>query len=252
MATLNLDTQALYASFAAFAQTLPDKSRYQKTDLFNPAVRLHDADNIAIYYVPGDYINKYAKIHLLGITPGWTQMEIFYRAARTAILKGNSPMDASHEAKRQARFAGSMRANLIAMLNRLEITQYLGIACASSLFSSNEHLIHTSSVLRYPVFVEGRNYSGHQFHPLRHKALTQMIDTLLVPELQQTHNAFIVPLGNIVGQILQHLVDTQRLDARRCCFGFPHPSGANGHRQRQLSENRPHLMRQMQQWFGQK
>jgi hypothetical protein len=34
----------------------------------------------------------------------------------------------------------------------------------------------------------------------------------------------------------------------RCLFGFPHPSGANGHRAAHFAQNEPALRRDLAQW----
>ena len=44
--------------------------------------------NISCYYAPFDYVNKEAKIILVGITPGATQMNRSLNAARAALEKG--------------------------------------------------------------------------------------------------------------------------------------------------------------------
>ena len=66
-------------------------------------------------------------------------------------------------AKQAAAFAGSMRTNLLQMLDELGVPRRLGLDSASDLFGCGWDLIHTTSILRYPVFLGDmeRNYTGH-------------------------------------------------------------------------------------------
>ncbi|MNG08705.1 hypothetical protein D3C84_920820 [compost metagenome] len=47
--------------------------------------------------------------------------------------------------------------------------------------------------------------------------------------------ALIIPLGVNVENVLRQLVAENQLEEERCLWGFPHPSGANGHRHRQFA-----------------
>ena len=53
-----------------------------------------------------------------------------------------------------------MRNNLVALLDSIGLNQALQIATTGSLWEADAHLIHFTSVLRYPVFIDGKNYSG--------------------------------------------------------------------------------------------
>lgn len=64
------------------------------------------------------------------------------------------------DAKIFASFSGPMRANLVAMLDSIGVNHRLGILSTSTLWNSDANLVHFTSALRYPVFVDGMNYSG--------------------------------------------------------------------------------------------
>ncbi len=70
-------------------------------------------NNIRIYYAPFDYINRKAKIMIVGITPGFQQMQQSFQA----IKLGKS----LKEVKDLSSFKGSMRTNLIKYLDKLKI-----------------------------------------------------------------------------------------------------------------------------------
>ena len=47
----------------------------------------------------------------------------------------------------------------------------------------------------------------------------------------------IVPLGKTVSSVLRVLSDEGLIPPSPCLFGFPHPSGANGHRRTEFAAN---------------
>lgn len=240
--------QNLFDDFAPLIRALPDRERLNKDDLLTTEFRMHQDERLAIYYAPFDYLNEDAKVAVVGITPGWNQMEIAHRSARRDLHDGLAPNEALRRAKQQASFAGSMRRNLISMLDDLELPAYLGIDSTETLFTVHRSLLHTTSAIRYPVFVKGRNYTGHSPNPLKTAPLRFLIENVLIEELQLVHDAIIIPLGRSVSEALSHVADAGQLDRNRCLRGFPHPSGANGHRKRELLERRERLRRQLKEW----
>ena len=126
---------------------------------------------------------------------------------------------------------------------------YHGARAAAELFGEARHLLHTASAIRYPVFVDGdKNYTGSPL-PEKSPFLMQFARTILASELQALGDAVIVPLGKSVEGVLRALSYEGRLSADRWLSGFPHPSGANGHRVRIFSENRLSLRAQVQRMF---
>ncbi|MBI3757817.1 MAG: hypothetical protein HY267_07570 [Deltaproteobacteria bacterium] len=241
-----VETHNLFDRYALLIRALPSRERLEKADLLIPEFRLHHDGQLDVYYAPVDYVNETAKVMLLGITPGWTQMEIAYRNVRHDLLDGLSTSEVCQRAKKQASFAGSMRKNLTAMLDGLGVPALLGIPSSESLFSEHRVLLHTSSAIRYPVFVHGRNYAGHSPQILDTPALRWFIDNLLVKELRQVPQAVIIPLGRSVSTVLEYLADKKSIERDRCLLGFPHPSGANGHRVREFEEYRGRLAKQLE------
>ena len=184
--------------------------------------------NIEIYYAPFDYINQKAKIMIVGITPGFQQMLQSY----LVINEGNS----LKMVKDQSSFKGSMRVNLIKFLNELEVNKYLKIKSCESLFNKDSNLVHTTSLVKYPVFDKGKNYSGSNI--LKKKILINFIEKNFVKELRKLQDVIIVPLGNTVSSTIDHL--NEKFDLKLKCFlkGFPHPSGLNGRRNQQFIEKK--------------
>ena len=236
----------MFARFESTLRALPSRSTYAQSDLLIPELLISSEDRLCMYYAPIDWTNHNAQVVLLGITPGWTQMELAYRGAAAPIAARASPETVVRAAKSLGAFAGSIRNNMLRMLDDIGLPQALGIAASSELFGSASALLHTTSVIRYPVFVETRNYTGTPA-PMTSPMLAEMARTILVSELKSVPSALIVPLGKAVEGTLDTLAREGSLNPNRWLSGFPHPSGANGHRVRIFNENRRSLARQTQQ-----
>ena len=228
---------------------LPQAARYSHIDLLTDDFLVASDGNLAIYYAPFDWINTSARLVVVGITPGWGQMQESFQAFKTALDEGLSVDQAFEAAKKQASFAGSMRRNLVSMLSDLGVPSLLGIKAATSIFTDRADLIHSTSAIRYPVFVDGNNYSGHRPTIDKSNVLRRFVVELLRPELAALESALVIPLRGAVEIALRMLIDLGDLDERRVLFGFPHPSGSNGHRGRQFAERKADLEHKAAVWF---
>lgn len=236
------------AGYADYIRTLQG-DKLTKEQLFAPELLLEEQGKLSIYYVPYDYVNEAAKLMIIGITPGFTQMETAIRVARDALLDGVPLSDIDRRAKVAGSFAGTMRANLIKMLDAIGIPELLGAEGGAELFGEQRDLIHTTSAVRYPVFIEGRNYTGHGPFIMQSPLLSGYTRTILLDELDRVGDALVIPLGKAVADVLRVFVQEGRLDGERCLFEFPHPSGANGHRWKQLEQFGDKLAVQAAEWM---
>ena len=241
-------TGGLLGRFAPLIRSLPARAPLERGDLLVPGFRLHQDGALAVYYAPFDHVNERARVVVVGITPGWAQMEISFRQARTDLLGGRPLPEVAERAKYAASFAGSMRTNLVAMLDGIGVPGALGIESTAILFGAHRALLHPTSVVRYPVFVGGANYTGHKPRLLVHPLLRDYAFGPFAGELRRTGDALVVPLGRAVSEVLAALSDNGVLQAERCLLGFPHPSGANGHRLREYTATRDDMVRQVQAW----
>jgi hypothetical protein len=230
---------------------LPCNRELLRSELLISELRLYQERNLEIYYVPFDYLKPDAKLLVLGITPGWTQMELAYRFFRNALEQNKTWVEIYSDIEKSASFAGSMRMNLVSMLDELQVPSHLGIASSAFLFGEHHHLIHTTSAIRYAVFVNGENYTGHNPKILNHSKLREFVDTILIEELTQVPDALIIPQGKAVSEVLMYLIRKGQLKAERCLLNFPHASGANGHRKKQFSASRTIMEEQISKWFQQ-
>lgn len=219
-------------------RNLPVKGMYEKKDLLTDEFLYAKDGKVEVYWAPFEFVNKVAKVIILGITPGWTQMELAFNYVRHHIDREDYEQLISN-AKNNASFGGTtMRKNLIDMLDGIGLHNYLNITSSEQLFHDKHSLLHTTSVLRYPVFIDGENYSGSTPKIFSQDIFLNMIDELLVSELNQMKNAVIIPTGKVVSDVLKFLVDEGKIAHETILFNFPHPSGANGHRKEQYENNK--------------
>lgn len=203
-----------------------------------------------MYFSPNnETVNPRAQVVLIGLSPGFTQMEIAYRKAKEGLLIGKSLQEVSEQVKAEASFAGSMRIHLLEMLDQLRLAELLEIPSIESLFAEHRALLHTTSMLRYPIFKRGQNYTGHQPAVLSSPWLTSFITHDLAEEVAYCRDAFFIPLGNCVSEAIRPLVNQGLLTQDQCLFGFPHPSGANGHRHKQFARHQEEFRHVLCNWF---
>ena len=230
-----------FETYAPAIRILPEQ--VGREDIMNGRFQLEKTDGLNMYYAPhNEWVNDKAKIVIVGITPGWTQTKLAFEAAGAALRAGASGKKACIEAKRAARFAGAMRRNLISMLDALGLAETFQIDSAEALFHSSEDLLHTTSLIKYPVFKQGRNYTGHSPKIGNSPMLSKYVYEQFPKELAQTKAPMLlIPLGNAVGEVLKELEQDGKIHASHCLYGFPHPSGANGHRLKQFAAEKERL-----------
>ena len=205
--------------------------KINKSTITNNKFLVKKEGNIKVYYAPFDYINSKAKIMIVGITPGFQQMLQSFQV----INEGKS----LKEVKDLSSFKGSMRTSLIKYLDELEVNKKLKIKSCESLFNKDSKYLHTTSLVKYPVFDKGKNYSGANI--LKKKILIEFIEKNFLKELKTLKKAIIIPLGNTVSSTIEYL--NNKYDLKLACFlkGFPHPSGANARKNIQFKENKRNM-----------
>ena len=114
----------------------------------------------------------------------------------------------------------------------------LDVSSSQVLFDDERAHLHSTSILRPPVFVAGKNFTGHASVVTQSALASAMVRGIFLPELASLPGALIVPIGDYVSGLLQELAADGLVDAKRCLFGFPHPSGANGHRKSRFEKQR--------------
>ena len=220
----------LFKRFAPIIQSLTSAELNGSQSLMEK-MRLSQDANLTICYAPLEYINTSAKVVIVGITPGQTQMVNAIKEARRQLDLGADDATVLRAAKQVGAFSGTMRPNLVALLDRIGVQQWLGISSCDELFGggSASHFVQTASVLRNPVFLDGNNYNGTP-NMARQPMLRESLMSHFGQDARLFPNAVFIPLGDKVSDALGYLADQGRLDRSRILEGLPHPSGANAER----------------------
>jgi len=207
--------------------------KINKSTIINSKFLINAENNIKIYYAPFDYVNPKAKLMIVGITPGFQQMLQSFEV----INEGKS----LKEVKDLSSFKGSMRTTLVKYLDDLCVNNTLKIKSCESLFDKDSKYLHTTSLVKYPVFDKGKNYSGVNI--LKKKILLDFIEKNFLKELKTLKKSIIIPLGNTVSSTIEYL--NNKYDLKLRCFlkGFPHPSGANARKNIQFKENKSSMIK---------
>lgn len=185
--------------------------------------------NIEVCYAPFEFVNPMARVVIVGITPGRTQMLNALKEARRQLDQGADAITCLIAAKQTGGFSGAMRPNLIELLDCIGIHSWLGIRSCAELFGGSSRLVQTASVLRNPVFINGDNYNGTP-NMTKHPFLREQLLSNFGKDIKALPNAVFVPLGDKVGDALQFLSKQGLLDRDRIIDGLPHPSTANAER----------------------
>lgn len=222
---------------------LPIKNKYTKEELLIDDFLIEKENNTEIYYAPhNEYVNPKAKIFIVGITPGFEQMSTAISTARKCLRENTDIDNIKYECKRNGRFSGSLRKNIISMLDEVKLNEGLDIDSCSELFEDKDHLLHTISLIPYSVFVKGRNYTGHTPKLIKSEFLMKYIYDNFLEDYSKLDDVLIVPLGKAVEEVLDELVSKNIIKEEQILRGFPHPSGANGHRLVQLEDNKESMI----------
>lgn len=232
---------------------LPIKNKYTKDELLINDFLVDKENNIEIYYAPhNEYLNPNAKVFIIGITPGFQQMSTAIATARKEFENNSDIEDIQYKCKVAARFSGSLRKNIITMLNDIELNKILGIKDCSELFEERDYLLHTISLIPYPVFVKKENYTGHTPKLIRSEFLMKYVYENFINEfkkLNEPEKILLIPLGRAVEEVLLKLKSDGIISENQILLGFPHPSGANVNRVVQFEENKDNMIKFVKMHF---
>ena len=191
----------------------------------DPELLLDASGPVKVYYAPFEYINPCARIVLVGITPGPTQMVNANNEARRVLLAGKSNGDAIQAAKIVGAFSGEpLRSNLINQLNHWGFHKWLGLGDSAELFSTARQLVQTTSLVRYPAFVNDDDYRGTP-DMTKHPMLRKYVLEHFAAEVEQLKDAVFVGLGPLVLKVLDRLCQEGVINTDRVIGGMLHPSG---------------------------
>ena len=225
-------------------KSLPIKNKYTKEEILTQDFLIDKDNRLEIYYAPhNEYINSKAKIFIIGITPGFQQMSTAMATAREGIENGKSIEEIKYDCKVAGRFSGSLRKNIISMLDEINLNKSLNINSCDELFKEKDYLLHTTSLIPYPVFFKGNNYTGHSPKLMKSEFLMKYVYENLIENIEKLGDVLIIPLGKAVEEVLDDLVNKNIIEKDQILRGFPHPSGANAHRLTQLRDNKENMIK---------
>ena len=183
----------------------------------------------SMHYIPFEHVNPAARIVVVGIAPGFAQWKIAMREAQRRLRAGAPQDEVLRAARLAGAFSGAIRPNFIALLDAIGVQRWLGIASCASLFDLDAQLVQISAILRHPVFVDGRNYSGTP-GMAKLPFLREQVLRYFAHEAAQLPDALYIPMGGSVAEGLDWLVREGVIRRDRILHGLPHPSGANAER----------------------
>lgn len=172
--------------------------------------------------------------------------------ARKCLYDNRKLEEIPYICKREGRFYGIIRKNIINMLDELELNKPLGLESCGGLFDESDYLLHTTSLIPFAVLINRKNYTGYSPKILKNSMLQSFLSGYFVPQAAAVQEALIIPLGKGVEEVLQVISSKGIIKKENILLGFPHPSGANGHRLRQFEENKEKMKAIIHDFFPNK
>ena len=164
-----------------------------------------------------DYVNPKAKLVIVGITPGESQM------------KASRDRKTAEEIKRENAFAGIMRNNLVKMLDAIGVNKLLKIKTCDTLWSTDFDKVQMTSLLRNATYYNGKMFKGTPSILNTPKLMDELMSGFVEHDCRKCKNAILyVALGRSVKKVLEWLEQSKKLNAP--IVTIPHASGSNGGR----------------------
>lgn len=213
---------SLFSKFAPLLRAMTETEL--SSEIEAPRILLIDSavstgKRVDVAFAPFDHVNLDAKIVIVGLTPGRQQMRNALVEAHRCLKTAHSYDDAMRSAKVFASFSGPMRTNLVAMLDSIGVNRALDITSTADFWKEDSRHAHFTSALRYPVFVNGENFSGTPSMlstPILYKHLMQWF----AAEVAAIPNAIFVPLGPKVTEAVNAVAQELRLNPRQVLSGL--------------------------------
>jgi hypothetical protein len=90
MPDVSQEYRSLLTRFTKPTLALPQGDRYDREDLLRDQFQLTESGKYRVFYAPIGRINGGARVAIVGITGGFTQMDIAFRVARQGLSAGFS------------------------------------------------------------------------------------------------------------------------------------------------------------------
>jgi hypothetical protein len=228
--------------FSAFRERLAQlpPGWFERPALCNAAFRLCRCGPLEAFYAPLDWVNRGARLVLLGAAPGWHEMETAFRIVRAGLAAPDNDLAVLRRARLAARPPSTQRQRVLWLLRAAEAGMpALGGAPVTALFEQESALVHWTWVARFPVFVRGRNYSGRDPSILLSPLMRAFVTDALAGELAAIPEALVVPIGAPAADALWLLVQTGMLERDRLGPPLPDPTQWTGEQLRRWVSSPP-------------
>lgn len=195
-----------------------------------PGFSLGHEGKFDLAYIPFEHVNPDARLVIVGITPGNTQLELAYAKARELLLAGQDAGDILVEVKKAGTFGGkSMKPNLLKILRHFQFEKLLGIADVETLWGTDADLLHSTSVVPHAAFKNGKPFNGGFDEILASSLLKGCFLDCFVPSAQEMNrDALFVALGPCPQAALEWCVKANALRPEQVLGSFCHPSSTGG------------------------
>lgn len=195
-----------------------------------PEFSLGQEGKYSLQYIPFEYVNRDAKLVIVGITPGNNQLDLAYQTAQELLKAGQSDEEILVEVKKAGAFGGkSMKPNLLKILRHFQFEKLLGIDDVESLWGENVGLLHSTSVVPHAAFKDGERFNGGFDEIMASPLLAKCFLDCFVPSMREiTGNALFVALGPCPQAALEWCVREGVLRQKQVLGSFCHPSSAGG------------------------
>jgi len=184
----------------------------------------------SLQYTPFEHIACKAKLVIVGITPGNTQLDLAYQVAQELLNAGRPTEKTLTEIKKVGAFGGnSMKPNLLKLLRHFQFEKLLDIDDVESLWKENAGLLHSTSVVPHAAFKDGKRFNGSFDEIMASRLLKECFLDCFVPEVREINEkAFFVALGPCPQAALDWCVKAGVLRQKQVLGSFCHPSSAGG------------------------
>lgn len=164
------------------------------------------------------YVNHEAKVVIVGITPGNSQIK--------GTREGMPPC----EIKRIYAFAGKMRSNLIHMLDYIGVNKLLSIDTCKTLWEQDFDKVEMTSLLKEATYIMNKNGHEEMFNDIskitKSEELTDMLNEGFIKDCSNYNNAqLFIACGSKVYDVLLSLKQQNVISAP--IIGIAHPSESN-------------------------
>lgn len=195
-----------------------------------PQFSLGQSGVYELRYTPFEYVNRGAKLVIVGITPGNTQLALSYGKAQELLRQGRPGDLILREVKKVGAFGGpSMRPNLLKMLRHFRFEQLLGISDVESLWGSDADLLQSTSVVPHAAYKAGKMFAGSFAEVLMSPLLSECFRDCFVASVRDMDSdTLFVGLGPCPKAALDWCVRHGALQPKQVLGAFCHPSRAGG------------------------